>query len=56
MRLSERHANRVKEYLVSRGIAASRITTRYHGKSTPVASNATGVSRAENRRVEIIAQ
>jgi outer membrane protein OmpA-like peptidoglycan-associated protein len=46
----------VKEYLVSRGILASRITTRYHSKSAPVASNATGAGRAPNRRVEIIAQ
>ena len=56
MRLSERHANRVKEFLVSRGIAARRITTRCHGKSNPVASNATGAGRAENHRVENIAQ
>ena len=56
MRLFERHANTVKEDLVSRGVAASRITPRYHGKSNPVASNSTGAGRAGNRGVEIIAQ
>jgi OOP family OmpA-OmpF porin len=56
MRLSERRANALRDYLVSRGIAASRITTRSHGKADPVASNATGEGRAQNGRVEITAQ
>jgi OmpA-OmpF porin, OOP family len=52
--LSERRANSVKAYLVTQGIAASRITTKGFGKSQPIADNATAKGRAENRRVVII--
>ena len=54
--LSERRATTVRDYLVSQGIDASRITTRGFGKSKPIASNDTAEGRAENRRVEIIPQ
>jgi len=54
-KLSERRARAVGDYLISQGIAASRITTRGYGKSRPVASNKTEAGRAENRRAEIIA-
>ena len=54
--LSERRAKTVRDYLVSQGIDASRITTRGFGKSKPIASNDTAEGRAENRRVEIIPQ
>ena len=37
--LGHRRANSVKDYLVSKGIAASRITTESFGKSRPVAEN-----------------
>ena len=52
-KLSERRANSVKEYLVSRGIPADRIYTEGKGESEPVATNATREGRAQNRRVEI---
>lgn len=52
--LSERRAESVKAYLVSQGIAASRITTRGFGESQPTADNNTAAGRAENRRVIII--
>ncbi|TMA80305.1 MAG: OmpA family protein [Deltaproteobacteria bacterium] len=53
--LSERRADTVRDYMVSKGISA-RITTRGFGKARPVASNQTADGRAENRRVEIIAE
>jgi len=56
LKLSERRAETVKNYLVSKGISASRITTRGLGEADPIASNKTAEGRAENRRVEIIAQ
>ena len=51
--LSERRANSVKNYLVSKGISADRIYTEGKGELSPVASNATREGRAQNRRVEI---
>ena len=51
--LSERRANSVKEYLVSKGVPADRVYTEGKGELSPVASNATREGRAQNRRVEI---
>ena len=52
-KLSERRANAVKKYLISKGIDANHIYAEGKGKSSPVASNKTREGRAKNRRVEI---
>lgn len=52
-KLSERRAAAVKEYLVSKGIPASKITTIGKGESQPVATNKTAEGRQKNRRVDI---
>lgn len=52
-KLSERRANSVKTYLVSKGIPADRIYAEGKGELSPVASNKTREGRAQNRRVEI---
>jgi OOP family OmpA-OmpF porin len=52
-RLSERRAASVKDYLVSKGIPASKITTIGKGESQPVATNKTAEGRQKNRRVDI---
>ena len=52
--LSQRRADSVKEFLVSRGMQSDQITTKGMGPSEPVASNATAEGRANNRRVDII--
>ncbi len=52
-KLSERRANSVKTYLVSKGIDANRIYVEGKGETSPVASNSTREGRAQNRRVEI---
>lgn len=50
--LSEKRANSVAEYLRSKDIPGSRITTRGYGERYPKYSNATDNGRAGNRRVE----
>lgn len=52
--LSQRRADSVRDFLVSRGIAENRMTTRGFGESQPVATNETDEGRAQNRRVEIL--
>jgi outer membrane protein OmpA-like peptidoglycan-associated protein len=54
--LSQRRADAVRTYLVSRGIAPDRVTAVGMGPARPVADNATPEGRADNRRVEIIVQ
>ena len=48
--LGERRANAAKNYLVSRGVAASRITTISYGKERPVALGSDEGAWAQNRR------
>lgn len=50
--LSNRRARSVVEYLVKKGIAQQRLQSRGFGFDRPVASNATALGRAKNRRVE----
>jgi len=52
-KLSERRATTVKEYMVSQGIPAAKITTLGKGETQPVATNKTADGRAKNRRVDI---
>jgi len=51
--LSGRRSKAVFDYLVSKGVAASRMRAVGHGESNPVASNKTEEGRAMNRRVEL---
>jgi OOP family OmpA-OmpF porin len=50
--LSAERAENVKNYLVAKGIDASRLTTKSYGSRKPVASNETEEGRTQNRRVE----
>ncbi len=51
--LSERRAQAVANYLISRGVPASRIRTEGRGESEPRDTNETEAGRQLNRRVEI---
>lgn len=51
--LSLDRANSARDYLVGRGVAATRFATEGRGSREPVADNATAEGRAKNRRIEI---
>ena len=51
--LSVRRAESARDYLVSRGVAAGRISTEGRGSREPIADNATEAGRARNRRIDI---
>ena len=52
--LSEKRADAVRDYLVSEGVEASKLSAQGLGKYHPVADNSTPAGRQKNRRVEII--
>ncbi len=52
--LSQRRAEAVHNYLIGRGVDASRMTAVGYGESLPVASNDTEWGRQQNRRVGLL--
>ena len=54
MSLSQQRVNKVKHYLVSKGIESKRIVGKGYGGSKPIASNDTEETRMLNRRVEFV--
>lgn len=53
-KLSQRRAEAVRQYLVDKGVPASRLDAVGYGESRPVADNATAEGRAQNRRVLLV--
>ena len=54
--LSQRRAQVVRDYLVTRGMASDRIVAQGFGPTRTVADNSSAEGRANNRRVEIVVQ
>jgi outer membrane protein OmpA-like peptidoglycan-associated protein len=50
--LSQKRAESVKMYLISKGLVASRFKTSGHGIADPIESNDTKEGQSQNRRVE----
>ena len=51
-KLSEARAKAVVDFLISRGISASRLDYEGKGQDKPIASNSTAAGKAKNRRIE----
>ncbi|HKO02355.1 MAG TPA: OmpA family protein [Thermoanaerobaculia bacterium] len=52
--LSVRRATAVRDYLVSQGLSADRVTAAGRGEEAPIATNNTAAGRQQNRRVELV--
>jgi outer membrane protein OmpA-like peptidoglycan-associated protein len=52
MKLSQRRAEAVRDYLVSKGISPSRLEAVGYGPTKPIASNKTAKGKGLNRRTE----
>ena len=53
IKLSERRAKAVYEYMIKHGVPEDRISYKGYGPDLPIASNETDEGRAKNRRTEI---
>ena len=54
MELSQKRAEAVRDYLVSKGVPDANITATGKGETEPVATNKTVAGRQQNRRVELV--
>jgi OOP family OmpA-OmpF porin len=54
LKLSDRRAKAVFDYLASRGVDPGRVKSIGKGETAPIADNATAEGRQENRRVMLI--
>ena len=53
MKLSQARANKVKAYLVSKGISGVRLKAKGFGPNQPLTTGTTEAEKAKNRRVEL---
>lgn len=50
--LSEKRANTVADYLITKGVELNRVTYKGYGSTKPIANNSTDEGKKQNRRVE----
>lgn len=53
LKLSQERADEVRNYLITKGIEANRITSKGYGPTMPVADNSTEAGKAKNRRTSL---
>lgn len=53
LNLSQKRAETVRKYLISKGISANRIIAKGYGETKPVANNSTEIGKQKNRRTEV---
>jgi OOP family OmpA-OmpF porin len=53
VRLSQKRAESVRDYLIGKGVAADRLVAKGYGPDAPLATNDTDEGRAQNRRTEL---
>jgi OmpA-OmpF porin, OOP family len=54
--LSEKRAGAVRDFLVSSGLPADRVSATGFGERDPIATNKSAAGRQQNRRVELVIQ
>ena len=53
MTLSEKRANSVADFLISKGVDPSRVQRKWYGETQPKYANDSEANRSKNRRVEV---
>lgn len=54
LKLSDDRANGVRDYLISLGVDASRLTAKGYGETMPKVANTSAANRAKNRRTDFV--
>ncbi len=54
LKLSQRRAEKVKEFLIKNGISSNRLQAKGFGEADPIAPNETEQGREQNRRTEFV--
>ena len=54
VKLSQKRADAVADYLVKEGVCSKKVTAKGYGATTAFDANATAAGRAHNRRAEIV--
>ena len=53
LKLSQDRANEVRKYLLSKGIAETRVSAKGYGQSMPIADNSSDAGKSKNRRTSL---